>query len=70
MDPWVQGKIPWRRKWQPPSVSLPGKSHEERGPGVTVQMVTESDTAEHVHVETKDYPLESHYFYPIPCYQH
>ena len=46
--------IPWREK--------PG--------GVAVQMVTESDTAEHVHVETKDYPLESHYFYPIPCYQH
>ena len=23
---WV-GKIPWRRKWQPTPVSLPGKSH-------------------------------------------
>ena len=23
--PWVQ-KIPWRRKWQPTPVSLPGKS--------------------------------------------
>ena len=23
-------KIPWRRKWQPTSVFLPGKSHEER----------------------------------------
>ena len=21
------GKIPWRRKWQPTPVSLPGKSH-------------------------------------------
>ena len=28
--PWV-GKIPWRRKWQPTSVFLPGKSHGERG---------------------------------------
>ena len=28
-DPWVQ-KIPWRRKWQPTSVSLPGKSHGQR----------------------------------------
>ena len=27
-DPWV-GKIPWRRKWQPIPVFLPGKS---RGP--------------------------------------
>ena len=25
-DPWV-GKIPWRRKWQPMPVFLPGKSH-------------------------------------------
>ena len=25
-DPWVR-KIPWRRKWQPTSVCLPGKSH-------------------------------------------
>ena len=25
-DPWV-GKIPWRRKWQPTQVFLPGKSH-------------------------------------------
>jgi len=23
-DPWV-GKIPWRKKWQPTPVSLPGK---------------------------------------------
>ena len=27
--PWV-GKIPWRRKWQPTPVSLPGKSHGRR----------------------------------------
>ena len=25
-DPWV-GKVPWRRKWQPTPVFLPGKSH-------------------------------------------
>ena len=25
-DPWI-GKIPWRRKWQPTPVFLPGKSH-------------------------------------------
>ena len=28
-NPWV-GKIPWRRKWQPPPVFLPGKSHRPR----------------------------------------
>ena len=27
--PWV-GKIPWRRKWQPAPVLLPGKSHGQR----------------------------------------
>ena len=30
-DPWVR-KIPWRRKWQPTSVFLPGKSPGQRGP--------------------------------------
>ena len=29
-DPWV-GKVPWRRKWQPTPVFLPGKSHGQRG---------------------------------------
>ena len=28
-DTWV-GKIPWRRKWQPTPVFLPGKSHGQR----------------------------------------
>ena len=28
-DPWVR-KIPWRRKWQPSPVLLPGKSHGRR----------------------------------------
>ena len=28
-DPWF-GKIPWRRKWQPTLVFLPGESHEQR----------------------------------------
>ena len=28
-DPWV-GKIPWRRKWQPTPVFLPGVSHSPR----------------------------------------
>ena len=28
-DPWVR-KISWRRKWQPPPVFLPGKSHGQR----------------------------------------
>ena len=28
-NPWV-GRIPWRRKWQPTPVTLPGKSHGPR----------------------------------------
>ena len=28
-SPWV-GKIPWRRKWQPTPIVLPGKFHEQR----------------------------------------
>ena len=28
-DQWI-GKIPWRRKWQPMPVFLPGKSHGQR----------------------------------------
>ena len=28
-DPWV-GKMPWRRKWQPTRVFLPGESHGQR----------------------------------------
>ena len=31
-DPWV-GKIPWRRKWQPTVVFLPGKSHKQESGG-------------------------------------
>ena len=28
-DPWV-GKIPWKRKWEPTPVFLPGESHGQR----------------------------------------
>ena len=31
LDPWLR-KIPWRRKWQPILVFLPGKSHGQRSP--------------------------------------
>ena len=41
-DPWVR-KIPWRRKWQPTPMFLPGKSH--RGAWwVTVHGVAKSRT--------------------------
>ena len=42
-DPWT-GKIPWRRKWQPTPVSLPGKSHDRAAWRATVHRFTKSQT--------------------------
>ena len=45
-DPWVR-KIPWRRKWQSPPVSLPGKSHGQRSlVGYSPWSCKELDTTE------------------------
>ena len=45
-DPWV-GKIPWRRKWPPTPVFLPGKSHGRRSlAGYGPWGHRESDTTE------------------------
>uniref|UniRef100_A0AC11BAQ1 Cytochrome c oxidase subunit 7A2 like n=1 Tax=Ovis aries TaxID=9940 RepID=A0AC11BAQ1_SHEEP len=40
-DPWV-GKIPWRRKWQPTPVLLPGESHGRRRLGLRPVVSTEA----------------------------
>ena len=40
-DPWVS-KIPWRRKWQPTPVFLPGESHGQRTLAATVHRVAQS----------------------------
>ena len=51
-DPWVR-KIPWRRKWQPTLVFLPGKSQGQRSlVGYSPWGCKESDTTEqteHAH---------------------
>ena len=48
-DPWV-GKIPWRRKWQPTPVLLPGKSHGRKNlEGCSPWGPKESDTTEPFH---------------------
>ena len=48
-DPWVR-KIPWRRKWQPTAVLLPGKSHGQRNlVGYSPWGRKESDTTEQLH---------------------
>ena len=48
-EPWV-GKIPWRRKWQPTPVLLPGTSHGWRIlVGYSSWGRKESDTTERIH---------------------
>ena len=47
--PWV-GKMPWRRKWQPTPVFLPGASHGWRSlVGYGPWGRRDSDTMEHTH---------------------
>ena len=49
-DPWV-GKIPWRRKWQPTPVFLPGKSHGQRSlVGYSPKCLKELNMTEATHV--------------------
>ena len=46
------GKMPWRRKWQPTAVFLPGESHGQRGlVGYSPQGHTESDTTERLSTQ-------------------
>ena len=47
--PWV-GKIPWRRKWQPTPVFLPGASHGQRSlKGHRPWSLKEPDTSEETY---------------------
>ena len=61
-DPWVR-KIPWRRKWQPTPVFLPGKSCGQRSlVGYSPWSCKELDTTKHAcsslaHIK---YPKPSH----------
>ena len=57
-DSWV-GKIPWRRKWQPTPVFLPGRSHVWRSlVGYGPYGCKESDTTE---------GLQFHFSYILRC---
>ena len=50
-DPWVR-KMPWRRKWQPTPVFLPGESHGRRSlVGCSPWGREESDTTERLHFD-------------------
>ena len=57
-DPWV-GKIPWRRKWQPTPVLLPGKSHGWRIlVGYSSWDCKESDMTERLHFHYLSFTYE------------
>ena len=57
--PWVR-KIPWRRKWQPTPVFLPGKSHGQRSlVGYSPWGHKESDTTEWAPAHYVSSPLLS-----------
>ena len=50
-DPWVR-KIPWRWKWQPTPIFLPGESHGQRSlVGYSSRGRKESDTTERLHFD-------------------
>ena len=50
---WV-GKVPWRRKWLPTPVSLPGKSVDREAWRATVLDHRELDTAERLSTKIND----------------
>ena len=48
-DPWVR-RSPWKRKWQPTPVLLPGESHGQRSlVGYSPRSRKESDMTEQLH---------------------
>ena len=52
-DPWVRN-IPWRPKWQPTPVFLPGEFHGQRSlAGYSSWRCKESDMTEHTHTQSK-----------------
>ena len=65
LDPCV-GKIPWRRKWQPTVVFLPGKIHGQRRPvGCSSWSRKDLVTTEHKNQDW-NYFYYSHCFSPQP----
>ena len=59
--PWIR-EIPWRRKWQPTPVFLPGKSHGWRSPAdYSPWGHKESDATEQLHFLPT--PSQTHFLY-------
>ena len=59
------GRTPWRRKWKPTPVFLPGKFHGQRSlEGYSPWGHKVSDTTEHVHTHTHTHRmLGTHYYF-------
>ena len=58
--PWV-GKIPWRRKWQPTPVFLPGECYGQRSlAGYSLWGRKWSDMTEHPHTQLKGIEVPSY----------
>ena len=64
-DPWVR-KIPWRKKWQPTLVFLPGKSHRQRSlVGYSPWSHKELYTIERLHFTFKHITFIAHFISSI-----
>ena len=58
---WIPGKIPWRRKWQPPPEFLPEKSHCQRslvGYGLWGSKRVKNDLATRQQQQNRELGLE------------
>ena len=69
LDPWI-GKIPWRRKWQPIPVFLPGEFHGRAAVHRTAKSWTRLSNTNYRGAETL--VLLSSLFYPVElwgCHQ-
>ena len=52
------GNIPWRRKWPPTPVFLPGKSHGQRSLAAIVYGITKSHDLASEHTLTVEYDAD------------
>ena len=59
LDPW-EGKIPWRKKWQPAPSSLAWEIPWTEKLASYVHGVTESDTTVYTHAESTKAATETH----------
>ena len=70
LNPWVR-KMPWRRKWQPTPVFLPGIFHSQRSlAGYSPWGRRELDTTEHISVTWKPYFGTKLWIHHLPVLLH